>query len=723
MTDRLKLSATVILLCGVSAAPVAADPPPAARKPVSDTYFGETLSDPYRWMESGGPDFVAWSEAQGDFTRTRLTSLPGYAELAKEVSTASEAEIKVTSPLLVEDRLYFKRRGRGEAQESLFVRNVTGGEERRLVDPVELGDDTTTITDFAVSPDNRRLAFSLSRGGSEEAVLRVMELDGGRVLPEVIDRSRMAGPTWSPDGTLLFYNRLKASFSGPEDRFSDQTVYRHVPGQDPQTDVAVFTAASVDSEIGRQAFVGVLMPVGSRYALAFANSGVSHEAEWFVAPVAELSLGDAPRWARLARLSDQLVLTLDGENTSLPTVRGDQAWFASLKDAPSGKVVKVDLAHPDASKADTAVPERTARLTGAAGGAEGLYLTYAEGGEHRLELFGYESGHEAPYASPYAGAITALTADPRRPRAVIALESWVRPAQAFVAGSGGLRDLGLSPPYAIRLSDIVTHTVTATAKDGTPIPVSVTHRQDLKRDGSAPTLVEAYGSYGISNDPAFHPELVPFLQRGGIWAVAHVRGGGEFGERWHLAGKGANKANTWRDFIAAVETLEADGYTSPARVAGMGASAGGVMIGRAVTERPDLLAAAVMWAPISNTLRFEETEGGPANTAEFGSVATPEGYAALRDMDPYSHVADGAAYPATLITIGLNDHRVPPWMGAEMAARMQHASSGGKPVLLRVDVEGGHHVLGVSKADADAQITDMIAFVLQQTGDPAFQQR
>ena len=221
------------------------------------------------------------------------------------------------------------------------------------------------------------------------------------------------------------------------------------------------------------------------------------------------------------------------------------------------------------------------------------------------------------------------------------------------------------------MSDIVTETVLARAQDGTAIPVSVTHRRGVRRDGSAPALVEGYGAYGISEDPVFHPQIMPFLRDGGVWAVAHVRGGGEFGEAWHLAGKGASKPNTWRDFIASVEALEAAGFTSPQRVVGFGGSAGGITIGRTVTERPDLLAGAVMWAPMVNTLRFETTEGGPGNVAEYGSVSTPDGYAALRAMDSYSHVVDGTRYPAVLITIGLNDHRVPPWMGAEMAARLQ----------------------------------------------------
>jgi prolyl oligopeptidase len=424
--------------------------------------------------------------------------------------------------------------------------------------------------------------------------------------------------------------------------------------------------------------------------------------------------------AAWASLADKIVLTLDGNNSVQPVIRGTQAWFPSLRDAPRGTIVRIDLAHPGATRPIIVVPQQEARLAGVAGTKDALYLSYASGSSYMLARTGYQGGQTVNLPLPYEATIEGLSADPRHDAALVGLESWARPATYFQTDAAGVHDLHLAPPFAFDLSDIVTDTVFATAKDGTKIPISVSHRHDLKRDGSAPTLAEAYGAYGFSNDPVFHPEIIPFLKRGGVWAVAHVRGGGEFGEGWHLAGQGANKPNTWRDFIASVEALEADGFTSPKKLVGFGASAGGIMIGRTITERPDLLAGAVMWAPMVNMLRFETTEGGPANAAEFGSVKTTEGLSALRAMDAYSHVVDGTEYPAVLITIGLNDHRVPSWMGAEMAARLQAASSSGKPILLRVDDQGGHHVMGTSKADTDSQITDMLAFALMETGDPAF---
>ncbi len=693
----------------------------ASRQPVATTYFGETLNDPYRWMEALSPAFFDWAHAQNTVTRAMFASLPGYATLAKQVAAASDAEIRVTNVQRVGGALYFERQGAGEAQASLFVRPVAGGAERRLVDPVKMADATTAITDYAVSADNRMLAFSLSGGGSEEAVLHVMRLANGEVLPERIDRARSAGPVWSDDGAWLFYNRLTAHPSGPSGKYRDETVFRHRPGTDPALDAPLFTAAAAGSEIGPDAFIGMILQPGARFALAFANSGVSHEAEWFVAPLASVTAGTMPHWTRVSTLADGLALSLDGQTNAAPAITGDHALFAALKGAPLGQIVSVDLRHPDAAHAPVVVKQGAARLTGFAAASDGLYLVTAEGGTYRLRLAPPGGGDAAEIALPFEGSVNALATDPRQPGAVISLESWARPVRYFEAAGGKLRDLHLAPPFPIDLSGIVAETIWATAADGTKIPVSVVHLRGMKRDGSAPALVDAYGAYGTPNDAYFHVQLIPFLRRGGVYAVPHVRGGGEYGEAWHLAGKGTTKPNTWRDYIASIGKLEQDGFTSRPKIVGLGASAGGIMIGRAITERPDLLAGAVMWAPVSNTLRFETTEGGPANTAEFGSVATQDGYKALREMDPYSHVVDGTSYPAVLITIGLNDHRVPPWMGAEMAARLQAATRSGKPVFLRVDDHGGHHVMGVSKDDMDSQITDMLAFVLKETGDPAFQ--
>jgi prolyl oligopeptidase len=252
------------------------------------------------------------------------------------------------------------------------------------------------------------------------------------------------------------------------------------------------------------------------------------------------------------------------------------------------------------------------------------------------------------------------------------------------------------------------------------IPLSIIYKRGIKLDGSNPTLLSGYGAYGISRDPGFNPSLLAWYEKGGVYAVAHVRGGGEYGEDWYKAGYKLTKPNTWKDFIACAEYLIQNGYTSPSRLAGTGGSAGGILIGRAVTERPDLFGAAIFQVGCLDMLRIETTPNGVPNIPEFGSVKTKEGFKGLYEMSAYDHVSDGTKYPAVLLTTGINDPRVEPWQSAKMAARLQAATAGGKPVLLRVDYEAGHGI-GTTKKQGEEQFADMLTFLLWQFGVPDFQ--
>jgi prolyl oligopeptidase len=270
------------------------------------------------------------------------------------------------------------------------------------------------------------------------------------------------------------------------------------------------------------------------------------------------------------------------------------------------------------------------------------------------------------------------------------------------------------------MPDRVETEVDVKSHDGTLVPLSIVHAKGLKREGSHPCMLIGYGAYGVSERPFFERFELAWLERGGVLAVAHVRGGGEFGEEWHLAGKGATKPNTWRDFIACAEYLVAQGYTSPAHLTGEGGSAGGILIGRAITERPDLFGAAIIDVGLSDTLRAETTANGVPNIPEFGSTRTREGFDALLAMSSYDHVREGTAYPAVLITTGINDPRVDPWQPAKMAARLQAATTSGRPILLRVDWGAGHGS-GSGMHELHESLADRFGFMLWQSGDPEFQ--
>jgi prolyl oligopeptidase len=323
---------------------------------------------------------------------------------------------------------------------------------------------------------------------------------------------------------------------------------------------------------------------------------------------------------------------------------------------------------------------------------------------------------------PFAGSVGELVTDPLQPGAWIKLESWNEPPRIYFADgkTGRLEATALLQPPQLDLLPVTVTRVKVKSHDGVSVPLSIVHRKGLKLDGARPTLLTGYGAYGLRLDPRFNATWTAWLEQGGVMAVAHVRGGGEYGEEWHLAGRKATKPNTWKDFIACAEWLARNGYTDRAHLAGSGGSAGGITIGRAITERPELFSAAVSMVGAHDSLRAELTANGPPNIPEFGSTKTPEGFRALFEMSAYHHVRDATAYPAVLLTTGINDPRVDSWEPGKMAARLQAATASGKPVLLSVDFAGGHG-LGSTRDQANDELADRYAFLLWQMGAPGFQ--
>jgi prolyl oligopeptidase len=303
------------------------------------------------------------------------------------------------------------------------------------------------------------------------------------------------------------------------------------------------------------------------------------------------------------------------------------------------------------------------------------------------------------------------------------MTSWTKADKIYAYDPGTRRttDTKLQPagPYDDP-ADIESVEVKAPSYDGTMIPLSIVYKRGLKLDGSNPTLLIGYGAYGISTDPSFDSKLLAWLEQGAVYAIAHVRGGGEYGEDWHLAGKKLTKPNTWRDFIASAEYLIAQKYTSPARLGIWSASAGGILVGRSITERPDLFAAAVDGVPCSDMLRIELTPNGPPNVPEFGSTSTLAGFEDLYAMSSYHHIREGVAYPAVMVTTGFNDPRVASWQAGKMAARLQASTQSGNPVLLRVDYDAGHGI-GSTKTQQQEERADQYSFLLWRFGVAGFQ--
>jgi prolyl oligopeptidase len=388
------------------------------------------------------------------------------------------------------------------------------------------------------------------------------------------------------------------------------------------------------------------------------------------------------------------------------------------KGTPRGRVLKTSAAAPNLAGAAEVVPQGPMVIQNTALARDGIYLRIMDGGISRLQKLGRD-GRVSSIALPFDGTIGSVYTEPHEDGALLSLTGWLTPAGIYSVDSAGrIADTGITPKPAIDVSAFVTERMFASAKDGTKIPYTVIYRKGLKRDGRAPTWISAYGSYGATAyTPAFAGRTLALVDAGAIVGYANVRGGGEYGREWHKAGQLANKPNTWRDLIAVCEDLVAKKYTSPLHLAIGGRSAGGIAVGRALTERPDLFAAVIDGVGWSNPLRYVMEQNGYGEEPDWGAINDPAGYRALKSIDSYQSVKDGTRYPAVLLTTGVTDPRVAPFHVAKMTARLQAATSSHKPILLRVDYDAGHGI-GSTRSQQDREAADTYAFLLWQLRGP-----
>jgi prolyl oligopeptidase len=682
---------------------------------VTDTYHGVDVVDPYRWMEDmTTPQWKTWLKSQADHAQDVLSRIPGRAALKQRLAELSDAGETVGNVERRGERVFYLKSEPGHNGRRLFVRER--GAERLLLDPDALPGESGhhAIDYYTPSPDGRLVALGVSVGGSEDSVLRVLDTASGRFLPDAITRAGLNETVaWRPDQRSFFYNRLPATGTdGRTERYNRSAIYLHVLGRDPERDPAVF---GWNVAPGRQ-FEGADLPhlvlrPGSPWAVAAVLHGDAPERSYYVAPLSKVT-GPATPWRRVIGPQDQV---------RTAHAAGQRLYAISVKGAPRGQLVSHDLRRPD-SAPRVVLPQGTVVLRRAVVTADALVVEALDGGVSRLIRVPF-AGAAAPLALPFEGSVRELKADPKARDVFVALEGWTRaPALYRIGPDGRAADTGLQKPLPLDASAFEARRVMVSGADGTQVPLSILMKRDLPLDGSHPAIVTGYGAYGISMEARFMPRSLAWLERGGVLAIAHVRGGGEFGADWHNAGRvvTGTKQNTVGDFIACAEYLVAQGYTAKGRIAGAGRSAGGITIGGAITQRPDLFAAAQSAVGLSDMLRAETTSNGPPNIPEFGTVKNPDHFRTMFALSPYHRVQDGTAYPAVIVTTGVNDPRVEAWEPGKMAARLQAATASGKPVLLRVDFDAGHG-MGSTKSQAVAEQADVWSFFLWQMGEPGFQ--
>jgi prolyl oligopeptidase len=686
--------------------------PHTRRSDLIETLHGVAVADPYRWLEDpDSPETRAWVDAQNALTQSMLGG-PQRDALVRELTDLFN--YPRTTTMQRRGNAYFFTYNPGLLnQPLLYVEDRSG--PRVLLDPNPLSaDGTTALTAIAPSPDGTLLAYALSEAGSDRQVIRVREVETGMDRDDALHHVKFASIAWARDTAGFYYLRFPEPGSVPaEDEQYFGRIYFHRLGGPQAADGLVF--ATPDR---KEVVPTVHVTADGRWVVIVAQRGASDDSEvYLVDPAAP----GPPRAVFTGFDAAYDFIEAAGPSTALGA--GDRLFFRTTKGAPLGRIVSVDPGDPAAGLREV-VPESAHRLSSALMARDTLVATCLRNASDHLALFGLDGSPKGEIPLPGIGSIVSIDAEPdddevrfvftsftEPPTAMIfrlkaeATEASVEPAR-FASAVFGSRGFRLQAEEA---TSYETTQVWYPSKDGTRVSMFLVQRADLPRDGKRPVLLSGYGGFNISRTPAFDPGNFPFLDRGGVFALANLRGGGEYGEEWHRGGMLDRKQNVFDDFIAAAEFLIADGYTAPRRIAIEGGSNGGLLVGAVMTQRPDLFGAVLCRVPVADMLRYHMFTVGRFWIPEYGSADDPAQFAYLLKYSPYHNVRTGVGYPPTLIMTADTDDRVAPGMARKFAARLQ-AAGGGGPILMRVETKAGHGA-GKPVAKVIEEDADMLAFL------------
>ena len=695
--------------------PSLAAPPSTPKRPVTDEYHGVKVVDDYRWLENwDDPEVKQWSAAENARTRQYLDHLPSRPAIRERLKQLIAASSASYHDLQYRGEMLFAMKYQPPAQHPVLValKSADAPSSAKVVFDPNADPKGTMAVDFYVpSLDGKYVAAAISENGSEDSSARVFEVATGKQLGDIVPRVNFATAggslAWKADGSGFFYTRFPQGNERPaEDANFYQQVYFHRLGTESKQDTYV-----IGKDFPRIAEIQLRASEDGRWLLATVANGDGGE-------YAHHLMDASGRWTQVTRFADGITQAAVGPDDAL--------YALSHKDAPRGKILRLPLAHLDVAAAKVVVPQSPgtgsdessrASIEAFMPTAGHLYVADIMGGPSRVRVFDNEGHAQAsPLLPPVAAVGQMLSLGGGN--VLLYTSTYLDPPAwyHFDASSGKTSRSELYETSPVKFDDVEVVREFATSKDGTRVPMNIVRRKGTKRDGANPTLLYGYGGYGISEKPFFvGPGARLWLDHGGIFVTANIRGGAEYGEQWHKGGNLTHKQNVFDDFIACGQYLVDEKYTSPAHLAILGGSNGGLLMGAALTQRPDLYRAVVSFVGIYDMLRVERDPNGEFNVTEFGTVKDPEQFKALYAYSPYHHVKDTTAYPAVLFLTGENDHRVNPMESRKMTARLQAARASDHPILLRTTSNAGHG-FGTALDEQIEQDADMYAFLMDQLG-------